>query len=324
MRGCIRWWVSPVLLITMGVTQAADSASNQSRRFVERPGTGGAQVTSRAAAPPSVRPNIPSQPLSELHASVREAREAGGQAMDPALRDINLPGLKQDDPSLRPLVIYTRNGVNTAVNLSSQLTNRIATPFRKPLLVGAPANETSLQILGSDIYYIPSGSNPIGVYIVNAANKDQVISLTIVPKQDLPGQNVLLKVEDLAVAENLVGDSGGGKDAPENPSDYTAFVRSIMTQATRGEIPGYSVVPLDAGTAKVGQLKVHPDIVFTGATLDVYRYRITNTSANTLNLSEPAFYREGVKAVSFFPRLALRPNESSYVFILASKSMGGL
>lgn len=301
-----------------GVFAQSDSST---KSFQQTPGTGGSQVVRRA--PPAVRPQIPEQPLSELHSSVKAARAAGGEAMPKELEDVNLAGLKQSDPSLKPLVVHTRNGVNTAVTLSAQLTNRIATPFAKPLLVGVPSDEGSIQILGSDIYYIPSGEVPVGVYVVNSANKNQVISLTIVPEKDIPGQNILLKVEDLAVAENLTGSAAAADRPPNTAADYTSYVQNIMTQAARGEIPSYTIVPLQNARAKIGGLQVIPDIVFTGPTMDVYRYRIKNTLSQRLDLSEPAFYKEGVKAVSFFPHLSLSPNEEGYVFILADKTMDG-
>jgi conjugal transfer pilus assembly protein TraK len=308
--------------LALGPVQADASAEEgAAASFHEQAGTGSSEVVRRAPSPPAVRPRVPQQPLSELHDSVRRAREAGGQPMPEDLRGVNLPGLKQGDASLRPLVIHTRNGVNTAIDLSSQLTNRLSTPFAKPLLVGVTPESASVQILGSDVYFIPSGEHPLGVYIVNAQNKDQVISLTVVPKRDFPGQNVLLKVEDLAAADNLTSGPGGSTDLPNTAANYTDFVSAVMAHAVKGEIPGYSVVPLRKARAMVGELKVMPDVVFTGANLDVYRYRIRNTASQRLDLTEPAFYRKGVRAVSFFPRLSLSPNEEGFVFILADKQV---
>ena len=53
--------------------------------------------------------------------------------------------------------------------------------------------------------------------------------------------------------------------------------------------------------------------------VDVYRYSLMNKGQETVDLTETAFYRKGVKAVSFFPHLALKPGEGGYVFLLADK-----
>ena len=66
-------------------------------------------------------------------------------------------------------------------------------------------------------------------------------------------------------------------------------------------------------------LQVTPEIAFTGASVDLYRYQIFNKSGQNVDLTETAFYRKGIKAVSFFPNIALKPEQSGYVFLLADK-----
>jgi|GEM_PF-5683476 len=294
-------------------------------RFVTRAGTGKSEVVASAPVPSDVIPAIQvSTPLQSVESSIDEARRAGGVAMDPSLREINLPGLKKDDPLLKPWVLHTRNGVNEIVKLSGSLINRIATPFKRPMLID-PSDSVS-KIIGSDVYYTPSGSQPIGLFIIDSENKAQTISLTVIPTSSIPGQNLMVKVEDLRAIEDLAPNAPKARNgAPIKEADYTNFMRSIMTQAVRGKIQGFSIVPLEGGVAMIGDLEVTPDLVFSGSTLDVYRYKINNRSIKTLDLSEPAFYRSGVKAVSFFPKLALDANESGYVFIAADKpSAGGM
>jgi len=90
-----------------------------------------------------------------------------------------------------------------------------------------------------------------------------------------------------------------------------------MTQAVRGRINGFVPVPIEGGVAKVGDLEVTPELVFTGSVVDVYRYSLTNTGKDSIDMTETAFYKKGVKAVSFFPRLSLKPGERGYVFLLS-------
>jgi len=278
-------------------------------RFVQQPGTGGSKVVRTA------------NPQNQVEESIRIAREKGGVPMDPALQDINLPGLKPDSPTLKPWVLHTRNGVNEVVELSTHFINRIATPFSKPSVIDP--SEATIKVIGSDVYYIPSGKQPNGIFIIDLENKGQTISLTVIPKDDIPGQNLMVKLEDLRVASSLVPNSPRGSgDVPKKQSDYVGYIRALMSQAIRGKVDDFSIVPLEGGVAKIGDIEVIPDLVFTGSILDIYRYKLKNAGKKLVDLNEPAFYREGVKAVAFFPALSLEPEEESYVFILADKVLG--
>ena len=107
---------------------AGAEAPTGSNRFVERPNTGDSKLV--RTAPPVVLPKGPlgKPPIDPLKA-IAEGQREGGVGLDAVQREINLPGLKKDDPSLKPFVIHTRNGVNEIVRMSSKLLNRIATPF---------------------------------------------------------------------------------------------------------------------------------------------------------------------------------------------------
>ena len=102
-------------------------------------------------------------------------------------------------------------------------------------------------------------------------------------------------------------------------SDYTSCIRTIMAKAVRGNVPGFSPVPMEGGVARMGTLDIEPDLTFAGSVVDIYRYRLTNSGTEPVDLVETAFFRNGVKAVSFFPRLSLQQGQQGYVFLLADK-----
>ena len=299
---------------------APDKAATTGSRFVTRPGTGGAKSVRSA---PSV--TLPDGPLGKAPADISrvigDAQRAAGMPLDAYQKEINLPGLKKDDPAARPTVLHTRNGVNEIVRLSSRLPNRIATPFKDPRVVGDVPEDDSQQIVGSDVYLRPQGEQPMGVFIVDGANTSQVISLTIIPTPEIPGQNLIVKLEDLRTVKPLAGGGSAEEQEINQPrsTDYVGNVRQIMAQAVRGKIRGFAAVPIEGGTAKMGAIEVTPEYAFTGSTVDVYRYSIKNASEEVVDLAETAFYRKGVKAVSFFPSISLPPGEAGYVFLLADK-----
>jgi conjugal transfer pilus assembly protein TraK len=305
--------------ISQIAASTAGTATNPASRFVERPGTGSSK--SVATAP---KVTLPEGPLGkapgDLKTSVLSAQRAGGVGLDSIQRDMNLPGLKKDDPSLKPFVLHTRNGVNEIVRLSGRLLNRIATPFVKPVVVDESGS--TVKVIGSDVYFMPAGETPIGLYIVDEVNTGQTISLTVVPAYDIPGQSIIVKLEDLRATQNLAlaaATPEEGEIAQPRASDYTGYVRTLMTQAVRGKINGFNPVPLEGGIARLGTIEVVPEVAFTGSVVDIYRYVITNKGAEAIDLVETAFYRKGVKAVSFFPSQSLTPEGSGYVFIMADK-----
>ncbi|CAN7643179.1 type-F conjugative transfer system secretin TraK [Acidovorax sp. LjRoot129] len=286
-------------------------------RFVERPNTG--QSKQVRAAPPVILPKGPlgRAPVDPL-AALADAQREGGVGLDAIQREINLPGLKKDDPSLKPFVIHTRNGVNEIVRMSSKLLNRIATPFAKPVVIDT--SNSMAKVVGSDVYFMPNGEQPIGLFIVDSANTSQSISLTAIPSGAIPGQSVIVKLEDLRASANVTGATEEESEiSTPRASDYAGFIRTLMSQAVRGKVTGFNPVPLESGVAKMGPLHVTPEVAFTGSTVDIYRYLIVNKSAEKVDLTETAFYRKGIKAVSFFPAISLKPEQSGYVFILADK-----
>lgn len=299
--------------------EEADSQNEQKLRFVTKEGTGGSKTISQS--PQVTLPDSPlSQPAGDVNKILEEAKRAGGVALDSIQREINMPGLKKDDPTLKPFVLHTRNGVNEIIKLSSTLLNRIATPFKKPVLIDA--NDVAYKIVGSDIYYMPVGDNPTGLFITDSLNTSQTISLTVIPDNSIPGQNLIVKMEDLRAIKNLALAASTEDEAEisqPKASDYTSFIRSVMTQAVKGKIPGFSPVPLEGGVARMGEINITPELVFTGSVLDVYRYKIQNISNKSIDLSETAFARDGVKAISFFPLSSLESGQESYVFLLAEK-----
>lgn len=313
--------LAPAVVSDAAKLNSSDTPSG-ANRFVERSNTGG--VKQVRAAPPVTLPKGPlgKAPGDSLSA-IAEAQREGGLQLDPIQREINLPGLKKDDPSLKPFVIHTRNGVNEIVRMSSKLLNRIATPFAKPVVIDT--SSSMAKVVGSDVYFIPAGEQPIGLFIVDQANTSQSISLTIIPAGAIPGQSVIVKMEDLRASTNLAAGSDEETEiTTPRASDYSGYIRTLMTQAVRGKVPGFNPVPLEGGAARLGPLLVTPEIAFAGGAVDIYRYRITNTASEKVDLVETAFYRKGVKAVSFFPNIALKPEQTGYVFLLAEKPKSGV
>ena len=236
------------------------------------------------------------------------------------LPSAGLPGLGnpsagQMSPA-KPIAIQAMNGVNEMVPVSTMYPNRIATPFASPKVVDF--SSTQYQIIGSDVYVVPKGDKPIGIFIRDAARPDSsfTVALTLVPKQ-IPGVSVLV---------NIDGDTrskSASKAAPEEETkvaSYEDMLRKLVRRLVLNRpLSGYSNTDLNTGVAKIGALNVIPEKQFSGTTFDIYRYRIVNTGKESLELSEESFYRPGVKAVVFYPAVRLDSWKHTKVFIITGK-----
>lgn len=249
-----------------------------------------------------------------------DPRKESGFAPPESLRDTRLPGLKADSPSLKPVVVHTRVGINELVELSSAYLNRISTPFENPVIVDISGSQS--KIIGSEIFYLPKGNDPISIYIFDKSNPSQTINLTIKPNNKLPAQNVLVKIENFRALGNLslINDPEKGVVLDE-ASDHEGTLSSLIIGAIKGKINGFSPIPIEGGTAKIEDVEIIPDVVFQGYYLDIYRYQLNNAGERTIALNEGVFYRKGVKAISFFPRDTIKPKEKTFVFIVAAKNM---
>lgn len=237
-----------------------------------------------------------------------------------------LPGLGQfgtpSDNGASPLKqnVVRISGNNEIVYVSASMPNRIATPFVKPRVIALDGGEMDGEtgkcgtfcVVGKDVYVTPTGDSPIGVFISDASQEGVVAMLTLIPKK-IPGQNITL------VSETQRRDAQA-KDMPEVASDYMDSIRIVMKQLALKQIPsGFTEGPLKVGVAKVGQLMIVPDRMYSGASLDVFVYTVENTSSDVIEMNEQSFYQPGVRAVSFFPKVRLGAGETTRAYVMASR-----
>ncbi len=260
--------------------------------------------------------------LSTASQPASASRAQAASPPDPAIDDRRLPALKGDEPSLKPFVLHTRVGINEVVRLSSSYLNRISTPFADPVLVDI--SNAAHKIVGSEVFFMPKDGEPVGIYIFDKANPSQTISMTVVPVRGIPGQNILVKIENFrALGQLSLTEQGQNPSAAtaDTPADHEGRLTQIMVGAIQGSIPGFHPVPLEAGVARLEDVSIIPDVVFQGYYLDVYRYELRNDGQRTIALNEGVFYRDGVKAVSFFPLDTVSAGQSTFVFIVSRKQV---
>lgn len=228
-----------------------------------------------------------------------------------------LPTIGTATPStVKQNIVRISEGQNELVYVGLGFPNRIATPFANPQAIGA--NTVEFTRVGRDIYLIPDSETPIGVFIADKEDTGRVATLTLIPKAGLPGQNILLVLDGATVggaaATNIVK-----QEMAEPAADHVEGIKQLMRVFVQGAIPpGYQEGTLKVGAARVGQVAVLPEKVYTGPGRSMYRYRIENVGNEAIELNEASFSENGVLGVAFWPRARLAPTETTVVFILTS------
>lgn len=208
-------------------------------------------------------------------------------------------------------IVRINEGTNEIVYVALGFPNRISTPYDNPKAIWG--TNVEFTVVGRDLYVIPDQETPIGVFVTDPTGTAPTASLTLIPRPGIPGQNILLTLE------------GGWRkpDAPESvknapPSDYEDGLKKLLRQFVQGGIAaGFQEGTLRVGMARVGGILVTPEKVFTGTAFNVYRYRVENTGRDVMELNEPSFHEDGVRAVAFWPNVRIASGETTLVFIVA-------
>ena len=67
-------------------------------------------------------------------------------------------------------------------------------------------------------------------------------------------------------------------------------------------------------------MSVSPVERYSGSEFDIFRYRLKNTTGRTQTLAEEMFgANERVVAVAFYPKIQVRPGESTDVLIMVGR-----
>ena len=274
----------------------------------------------------SARQRTSSRPKAVVHLSEPSARKASSTPLldVPLRRDerISLPGvgaLPGAKTTIPQDVVRAVEGKNQVVAVSSAFANRIATPFATPTVFGIYSEkQVTIKPVGQSLFVQFKTDEPLALYITGSTPGDPVISLTLVP-QPIPAQTVLVQIDENAHSAPLAAAEADRKD----PASYTDKLVSTLRAAALGHAPaGFVEAPLPKATGRIGELIVTPEVRYSNAVLDVYRYRIQSSTPDPIELDEASFDAEGVRAVAFFPSGKVRPGEFVSVFVVSDKTAG--
>lgn len=230
-----------------------------------------------------------------------------------------LPGAKTTSPQD---VVRAVEGKNQVVAVSNAFANRIATPFRAPKAVGIISEtHVTIQQVGESLFVQFKHDEPLALYVTGTDPGDPVISLTLVP-QPIPAQTVLVQINEAAHSAPIAA-AAEASNRKEAASYTDKLVNTLRSAALSKSPAGFVEAPLPKATGRIGALIVTPEVRYSNAHMDVYRYKIETTGNDSVELDEASFDAEGVRAVAFFPSGKIRRGESVVVFVVSDKTIGG-
>ena len=267
-------------------------------------------------------PGVPTKPNPACKVSKQVPAKVGKQRPTPDApgkpERAVLPGLGLLQGEKRPMmanVVRVSSHYNEVLYVSSGFPNRISTPFAAPKLIDN--SEVEWQVQGQSLYLSPkSPEKPVGIFVTGSGVNDAVVSLTLIPR-NIPAQTLILQLDE--DRSSAAGSEQSGES--EEASSYTDRLRGILRNVVMGKTPaGFSEGLLPVAVGRMDALLVMPEKRYSGQHLDVFKYRVENVGPEEIELAEPSFYRDGVRAVSIYPVIKLRKGMSTSVFVLSDKA----
>lgn len=261
-------------------------------------------ILTAISLPAFAEQSIPGQVLNAVSSGSSDVVQA------PAKKRKRLPGIAAytlDTRNALPLTVVSVGNEGTRmVMLSKVFPNRISTPFSAPRVIDS--SNVDIKQDGSNIFVSPKTTDPFVIYITGSEPGDQVISLTLIPK-DIPAQTIVLQVDTTAVVRQ------------QKTESYTQQLIELLRLVAAGKAPeGFSEGRMPNAIAINGELSITPKSRYSGSWMDIYRYSVLNNGKEMAELSETSFYRKGVRAVAIYPNLTLRPGDTTDVYVVADKS----
>lgn len=208
-----------------------------------------------------------------------------------------------------PQKLEVTPGTSTIINVSSRMVNELIVPYSSPRLVKFLRADSTASITrdGSSIYVSTGTEEFIQLIIKNAETPDQPgISLMLIPVEDVPPQHISL----LPVGKAFEGPGPSAADQLAS-SNYEDLLRELVREAARDAIPsGYTVDPTWSGSRmQVGTVIGEPDKRLVGNNLVVEYFLLKNIGATAIELIEPNYKQDGVRAIAFINEVMLAPGQ---------------
>ncbi len=216
-----------------------------------------------------------------------------------------------------PVTLNVTPGVNVLIEIAIDQLNRILTPFPHPQV--RTVSEASTSVDGSAVYLATASEAPITLFISDASDPNQALSLTLAPRRIPPRELRLVLTDPLPLVTQATRPPvSPGASAPAYVERLTEAMRALAREA----LPeGYGLRPArrdETVDCVQDGIKTRRGQVLDGQDLLLVTALVRNVSSTRLEIEERACRARGdgeTVAVAAWPRVWLEPGETVELYL---------
>ena len=221
--------------------------------------------------------------------------------------------------------IEIRPGVTEIIRIAVNLTNRIVTPFQKPVV--RTVNDVLVTVEDGGVIYLSTSQEkvPVSVFITEEGDESVAISLVLYPL-DVPSREIQLTFPE-ALSRRLPRPE---TVRWESSQPYIKTIRDLFREVALGNVPqGYAFETIDPAAHDVPKcalptaLSIEFAQTLVGGRMNVYVGKILNLGPRSIELRESACADMNVVAAAFWPNVFLEPGVSTEIYVLRRRSQSG-
>lgn len=223
------------------------------------------------------------------------------------------------------------SGVNLLLPIAINHLNRIETPFVHPEV--KTSSEAAIEIEGNVLYVLVTHNEPVSLFISEAGDPGQTLSITLIAKR-IPPRIVQLALEkDEMLFQNRwqVSVPQTSTEIQSQTHEYISRLKSLLATLARNQLPkGYILrrIELDPLELRCQQAGIERELsnatVLIGTDFIVYITQVTNRTNEKLELRETDCHGPLIAAVSFYPERILLSGQSTQMLIVSQRQSPNL
>ena len=278
-------------------------------------------------------PTIPSAAASNTLEAMPLA-DLPGTVNAPPVPQVELPPVdatvlkaaNQQATSVAPQQLQVKPGINELIPIAVGHLNRLVTPFDSPVVTTTSQATTSTK--GKIVYVATPDETPVTLYITPGDNQDIALSLTLIPKR-IPAREIHLSLDKdtykvLTMLQQQTSNAVG-KAADKEQEYITTLKKLFRDLGLQKTPPGFSL--RDPGHTESihchqDRLQISTGQLLEGQDLLILVGVARNTGVTSIEFDERscATGKDEVLAVAAWPKVVLRPGESTELYVAVRRS----
>ena len=221
--------------------------------------------------------------------------------------------------------LKVRPGVHKTIPIAIGHLNRIILPFDHPEI--RTINPATTELKGHVLYVAPMDDQAVTLFITEAEEEEDAISLTLIP-ESRPPQEVHLELQEPSSDQSKTSHETHRHEDPApsfaknpNPADPVKTIKKAFRAIALGQLPeGYRFRKPQAHekiTLQTSSRPIKLGQVLQGEGIEILIGVIKNSSKDTLEIHESDLHSPGLATVAaaLWPRTKIAPGASSEIYL---------